>query len=293
MYVGNFDQKTSEMMHEPVMNTQQSNESFKHNYTASRSLLGLSVGTIVVEAILIITILISAFIGNTLILLAVWKNKLLRTTSSYLLVNLATVDLNLAVLIMPTILTTLLKRGWTFGWTICIAAGFIDTLLTNAQIMAILSIGVNRFIAVHYPHWYQTETNKRFSLWFVIFGWIFSIGWCMPPIFGWGSYSYIDDTLFCTIDWNQNQTYALTHLSVSYVVPAFLGLYFYVSILRVICHHVKKVSSSFRQDTEEMKRKWMFSVPAEVSWVIEPDLRLSLVQLCISYNKNCVNSNLY
>lgn len=131
------------------------------------------------------TVLLAVF-GNVLVLLAVPRTRSLGSTATVLVVNLAIVDLLITITVVPFVMTTAVTQEWILPQAVCNITAFINAFLTAGQIMALLLISVNRYIAVVYPHRYETRCNKRGTLTAVITGWLYSIIWTSVPFYGWG-----------------------------------------------------------------------------------------------------------
>ena len=208
--------------------------------------------TYVTLAVTIIIILTSV-LGNGLILYTIYKVPSLRTISSSLVANLAVTDLCVSSFILPMVGVTIVNRGWKLNQHLCTAVGFLDGILTKAQIMALLCIGINRYVAVHRPTFYSSAKNKRFCKWCVIFSWVFSFAWSLPPLFGVGAYSYTRNTLFCGLAWNSRTAFEAVHISVTAILPGLAGLFIYSSVLIGVFRHIRQVNSNLRTDVMEMK----------------------------------------
>ncbi|XP_031570985.1 octopamine receptor beta-2R-like [Actinia tenebrosa] len=185
-------------------------------------------------------ILTTAVFGNCLVLLAVKRTKSLRNTAAILVVNLACVDLAVTICIVPFVITTASAQGWVLSDKLCRVTGFFNSFLTAAQIMALLHISVNRFVAVTYPHSYDTKLSKKITLMMVIAGWIHSMFWCLMPFYGWGAIGFINGTLFCNILWSQQISFAATVQVMCYFIPCIIAGVLYLGVYINIHKHIKK-----------------------------------------------------
>lgn len=210
---------------------------------------GLTYGIL---AAIVVIILISA-IGNSLVLYIIYKATSLHSISSFLVGNLAITDLCMAVFRLPMVGVTTVNHGWKLGPQLCTAMGFIDGVLTKEQVMALLCIGINRYIAVHHPTFYNSFKNRRFCKWCVIIGWLYSLAWSLPPLFGLGAYSYTENTMFCGLAWKTKTIFEAIHIGATAILPAFLGLFIYSSVLFGVFKHVRKVNLNLKSKSIEMK----------------------------------------
>ncbi len=211
--------------------------------TSSSKLVDQSTESTIIQLLLVAMTMAVSFAGNILILLSVYKFAYMRSISSYLVANLAVIDFGLSFLILPTVAATIANQHWMLNEALCVSAGCIDTLLTNAQVMALLAIGVNRYMAMLHPQWYHSHKSKRLFIGFLIGGWLYSVLWTIPPFLGWGRYSYAKGTLFCGVSWNETPYFAISHLVVSYVMPSLTGLYFYIGVVRAVFKYVQQIGA--------------------------------------------------
>ena len=193
-----------------------------------------------------------AIFGNILVLLAVYRTKSLRTTAAILVVNLAFVDLSITLAVVPFVMTTAVTQEWGLSWRMCKLTGFINAFLTAGQIMALLHISINRYIAVVYPHSYETRCNKRGTISAVLLTWLYSLLWTSLPFFGWGKLGFIRGTLFCNILWSEEMAYAITVQVMCYFIPGILGAILYLNVYRRVRKQGKRVfERTFSLELEE------------------------------------------
>lgn len=107
--------------------------------------------------------------------------------------------------------------------------------------MALLHISVNRYIAVAYPHSYETRCNKRGTICTVVLGWLYSLVWTSLPFYGWGKLGFIQGTLFCNILWSANMAYAITVHVMCYFIPSILSAVLYLGVYKHVRSHGKRL----------------------------------------------------
>ncbi|KAL9952509.1 hypothetical protein ACROYT_G039777 [Oculina patagonica] len=202
--------------------------------------------------------MVFAIFGNILVIVAVRRTKSLRTTAAILVVNLAIVDLSITVTIVPFVMALAITQEWVLPWAICELTGFINAFLTAGQIMALLHISINRYIAVAYPHSYETRCNKQGTIITVLLGWLYSLIWTLLPFFGWGKLGFIHGTLFCNILWSEAMAYAITVQIMCYFIPSILGAFLYLNVYRHVRLQSKRIfekTMSFELSQREIKNR--------------------------------------
>ena len=185
--------------------------------------------------------MVFAIFGNVLVMIAVRRTKSLRTTAAILVVNLALVDLSITVTIVPFVMTLAVTQQWVLPVAICKLTGFINAFLTAGQIMALLHISVNRYIAVAHPHSYESRCNKQGTVITVLLGWFYSLIWTLLPFFGWGKLGFIQGTLFCNIVWSEEMSYAITVQVMCYFIPSILAGVLYLNVYKHVRLQSKRI----------------------------------------------------
>ena len=114
---------------------------------------------VTIETSLCIALNITSILGNTLICLATFKNRKLRSTTNLFIVALAASDLLCATVEMPLASAVLITGKWQFSDHFCELQGFVDVFATYVTPATIALTAFNRYIRIvkTYHH------NKIFS----------------------------------------------------------------------------------------------------------------------------------
>ena len=143
------------------------------------------------------------FLANSLIWVAVRRNRNLRSPMNYLLLNLSLADMISAISIYPWLF--ILDVGVIFHAPgkqahLCIATEGLSLffLASGASLFTLCGISFNRFLAIRYPTRQTFRINRSSALGFSILTWIMSIA-CMLP--GMISFKYEQKFKTCVRDW--------------------------------------------------------------------------------------------
>lgn len=109
--------------------------------------------------------------GNLLVLLAVYKQKRLRTLFNYYLVNLAVTDVAVAITAMSFYTLDNVLGYWPFGEFMCGVWIFFDYGMTFSSVFTLLVISVDRFWCVTWGLHYRNHHNKKKCLLFIMAIW--------------------------------------------------------------------------------------------------------------------------
>ncbi|CAH1796947.1 unnamed protein product [Owenia fusiformis] len=122
--------------------------------------------------------------GNILVVIAVYRERNLRTVTNYFIVSLALADIGVAVLVMPFAIYVEIVGVWTFGDQLCDAWVSLDVMFCTASILNLTAISVDRFIAVTQPIKYAKHKNSR-RVWVMLaLAWFISIAIASPIALG-------------------------------------------------------------------------------------------------------------
>ena len=100
-------------------------------------------------------IFIISLAGNTLIGIIVYKIKRMRTSTNFLIVNMAMSDLLLPIFLFPKVVTELYVDSWliggALGQALCKLHVFLSEVSVDVSIQSLTLITVDRFRAVVFP----------------------------------------------------------------------------------------------------------------------------------------------
>lgn len=120
---------------------------------------------IVVETCIVVLLNMAALVGNLLVCLAFYRNRLLRTVTNYFVLSLALTDLSMAVLAMPfATASTVSTRKEIVNNFSCKLFYFFTMTLTGVSLLTVVLLTVNRYIRVVRPTLYASIFSKKRSV---------------------------------------------------------------------------------------------------------------------------------
>ena len=147
-------------------------------------------------------LVIADLIGNTLVCLVVYRNRIMRTPMNYLLVNLAASDITVAIFIavryiLPLLFThpkgrtgdvmCQLFTGEAFVWVGALASAF-----------SLVCIALERYLVIKFPYDESKRVTTAKLKHVVVFGWLFAASWNFP-LFLYARYDPVSE--FCLFRW--------------------------------------------------------------------------------------------
>jgi octopamine receptor len=121
-----------------------------------------------------------------MVVAAVFTHRKLRTVTNVFIVSLATSDLLLGLLVLPSSSAyELLGNRWPFGSVWCQAWLAIDVWLCTASILNLVAISLDRYLAISRPFRYPTLMSPARARVAVAVVWTLALAICLPPLLGW------------------------------------------------------------------------------------------------------------
>ncbi|XP_046570210.1 alpha-1A adrenergic receptor-like [Haliotis rubra] len=195
--------------------------------------VGLILGLIVVMTVC----------GNVLVLLAVFVNSHLRSTTNYFIVNLAIADLLLGTTVLPFSASLEVLSFWAFGQVFCDVWAAIDVLCCTASIMSLCVISIDRYIGVTRPLQHSTIMTEKRAVYIILLVWILSVTISIAPLIGWKE-PPDSDPMVCNV--TTQLGYVLFSVSGSFYIPTFIIMVVYIRIYREAVKHSKFLSTGVK-----------------------------------------------
>ena len=149
-------------------------------------------------SVLFSILMIVNLVGNTLVILVVLRNRSMKTPTNYLLINLASADMVVAIFIGIQFIATptFTHPQGTVGSALCkiITAGTPGWVGAVASVFSLVAIAIERYWAVLHPHSQKIKLTKTKIIILALLSWIVSIIWAVP---GFWATTYIKEINGC------------------------------------------------------------------------------------------------
>ena len=162
-------------------------------------------------------------VGNTLVILAVSLNKAMRSPINYLLINLATADMIVALFIgIPFVVTpTLTHPEGKSGDILCklFTGGNVGWVGALASVFTLVAVAIERYGAVLYPHSQKGKLTRTRLTVLIATCWTLSALWAIP---GFNAITYMPKIKSCAHSWSKPiyaQFYTVGWSVVAGVIP--------------------------------------------------------------------------
>ncbi len=174
----------------------------------------------------------AGMLGNALVIYVFCRSQTLRSPSNLLVVNLAVADFLMSLTQSPVFFVASLHRRWVLGELACELYAFCGALFGITSMMTLTAIAVDRCLAITRPLALLGGVSRCRVLVVLTGVWLYSLGWSLPPFFGWSA--YIPEGLQTSCSWDYMsftaavRTYTILLFAFVFFVPLVLisGCYF-------------------------------------------------------------------
>ncbi|XP_049895750.1 G protein-coupled receptor 161, partial [Epinephelus moara] len=178
---------------------------------------------------------------NILVIVIVAATKTFHSVTSVLIMNLAISDLLVGVGVMPFVALSVMNRGWVNCTDLCLYVGYTSSVYCTASVLTLAAIALDRYHSImdclHY--------SARCTLWrtcaVVLWIWLQALVTSCPPLLGWSSVIYVDPMYSCAVNWASSPSYTAFVAALSYLIPAAVILFCYVTIVNVARSHARRI----------------------------------------------------
>ncbi|XP_054881559.1 melanopsin-A-like, partial [Poeciliopsis prolifica] len=200
---------------------------------------------------IILVIGVTGVVGNFLVIYAFSRSRSLRTPANMFIINLAVTDLLMCITQSPVFFTTSMKKRWIFGEKGCELYAFCGALFGICSMITLMVIAIDRYFVITRPLTSIGVLSRKRALLILLAVWAYSLGWSLPPFFGWSA--YVPEGLLTSCTWDYMtftpsvRAYTMLLFIFIFFLPLFIIIYCYVFIFRAIRstnRAVGKLSSS-------------------------------------------------
>uniref|UniRef100_A0A3Q2YG08 Opsin 4 n=1 Tax=Hippocampus comes TaxID=109280 RepID=A0A3Q2YG08_HIPCM len=193
----------------------------------------------------ILAIGITGIVGNFLVIYAFSRSRSLRTPPNMFIINLAVTDLLMCVTQAPIFFISSMHKRWIFGEKACELYAFCGALFGICSMITLTVIAVDRYFVITRPLTSIGVLSRKRALAILAAAWAYSLGWSLPPFFGWSA--YVPEGLLTSCTWDYMtftpsvRAYTMLLFIFVFFLPLLVIVYCYVFIFRAIRNTNKAV----------------------------------------------------
>ena len=203
-------------------------------------------------------ILVVSLIGNSLIVIIVFKTPTLRKPMNFMIVNMAISDLLFPIFLFPLNLVEMQADFWLISdslhLTLCKIGFFLLTVSATVSIQSLILITVDRFGAVVMPIRGSPLIGRRLCLFLIVVTWIVSVAANSPHLF---AFKFVEDpgemVLTCVIQESSANYYIVANFIAFFYIPFVLLIILYAIILIKLKQHAHPGEQT--ANAEEMRSR--------------------------------------
>ncbi|XP_066534373.1 melanopsin-A [Hoplias malabaricus] len=215
----------------------------------------------------ILVIGITGIVGNFLVIYAFSRSRTLRTPANMFIINLAVADFLMCVTQSPIFFTTSMHKRWIFGEKGCELYAFCGALFGICSMITLMVIAVDRYFVITRPLASIGVLSQKRALLILTCAWAYSLGWSLPPFFGWSA--YVPEGLLTSCTWDYMtftpsvRAYTMLLFIFVFFIPLIVIIYCYFFIFRAIRitnQDVEKINGNNTRDTikrfHRLRNEW-------------------------------------
>ena len=198
-------------------------------------------------AILLVLFSIATVFGNTLVILAVIRERYLHTSTNYFVTSLAVADCLVGLVVMPfSAVYEVLENRWVFGMDWCDVWRSLDVLFSTASILNLCVISLDRYWAITDPFTYPMKMSGRRAALLIAAVWICSGAISFPAIVWWRAVrTEIVPAFKCPF--TDHLGYLVFSSTISFYLPLFVMVFTYYRIYRAAVIQTRSLKLGTKQ----------------------------------------------
>ncbi|XP_028991161.1 melanopsin-A-like isoform X2 [Betta splendens] len=196
--------------------------------------------------VVIMAVGITGMLGNFLVIYAFCRSRGLRTPSNVFIINLAVADFLMCLTQTPVFFITSMHKRWIFGNKGCEVYAFCGALFGICSMMTLMVIAVDRYMVITRPLASLGVMSSRKALNILAVVWLYSMGWSLPPFFGWSA--YVPEGLMTSCSWDYMtftpsvRSYTMLLFTFVFFIPLAIIVFCYCRIFRAIRHTTRAIA---------------------------------------------------
>ncbi|XP_051780145.1 trace amine-associated receptor 9-like [Erpetoichthys calabaricus] len=208
-----------------------------------------------------VVIVLTVF-GNLLVIISVSHFKQLHTPTNLLVLSLAVVDFLIGLFVIPFEFSEAIEECWYFGETICPFYINYSSILVLVSVLNLMTISVDRYIAVCHPFFYSTEiTNARMGFCIILI-WLVALVYTVIFIYFTGGEIVADNCVgMCRLF--HYQEWWIVHFIANFALPVSVMIFLYGVIFLVVRSHARAIRSVVQNVAEAESKKRTLSKSSE------------------------------
>ncbi|XP_061942167.1 dopamine receptor 2 isoform X1 [Apis cerana] len=198
-------------------------------------------------AILLFLFSVATVFGNTLVILAVVRERYLHTATNYFVTSLAFADCLVGLVVMPfSAIYEVLENRWLFTTDWCDVWRSLDVLFSTASILNLCVISLDRYWAITDPFTYPSKMSRKRAAVLIAIVWICSSAISFPAIVWWRAVR-TEEVPEDKCPFTEHLGYLIFSSTISFYLPLFVMVFTYYKIYRAAVIQTKSLKLGTKQ----------------------------------------------
>ena len=189
--------------------------------------------------ILLLCFAVSTIFGNSLVLVAVARERYLHTVTNYFIMSLAVADCLVGTLVMPFSALYDSFKCWFFGPDFCDVWHSFDVLASTASILHLCVISLDRYWAITDPFSYPSKMSPQRACYLIALVWVCSALISFPAIAWWRARSEPHPAFQC--HFTEDLPYLFFSSTISFYGPLLVMVFTYFRIYRAATEQTRSL----------------------------------------------------
>ncbi|XP_005749776.1 melanopsin-A-like [Pundamilia nyererei] len=210
--------------------------------------------------VVILAVGITGLLGNFLVIYAFCRSRSLRTPSNIFIINLAVTDFLMCLTQTPIFFINSMHKHWIFGKKGCELYAFCGALFGICSMITLMVIAVDRYVVITRPLASLGVMSRKKAFTTVAVAWLYSVGWSLPPFFGWSA--YVPEGLMTSCSWDYMtftpsvRSYTMLLFTFVFFIPLFVIIFCYCCIFRAIRHTTRAITKINCEGTRDSAKRF-------------------------------------
>lgn len=198
-------------------------------------------------AIVLILCSVATVFGNSLVILAVFRERYLHTATNYFVTSLAFADCLVGLVVMPfSAIYEVLENRWLFSTDWCDIWRSLDVLFSTASILNLCVISLDRYFAISDPFTYPTRMSRKRAVLLIAIVWICSSAISFPAIAWWRAVR-TEAVPKDKCPFTEHLGYLIFSSTISFYLPLFVMVFTYYRIYRAAVIQTRSLKLGTKQ----------------------------------------------
>ncbi|XP_015111235.1 dopamine receptor 2 isoform X3 [Diachasma alloeum] len=198
-------------------------------------------------AVVLLLFSVATVFGNSLVILAVVRERYLHTATNYFVTSLAFADCLVGLVVMPfSAIYEVLENRWLFTMDWCDVWRSLDVLFSTASILNLCVISLDRYWAITDPFTYPTRMSRKRAAILIAIVWVCSSAISFPAIAWWRAVR-TEEVPKDKCPFTENLGYLIFSSTISFYLPLFVMVFTYYRIYRAAVIQTRSLKLGTKQ----------------------------------------------